>query len=312
MLKSTLAFLFFGVPHQGLAIESLVPLVKDQPNRALLESLNKNSALLQRLDRDFNKAFGARYPHVMSFYETEKSPTAVKVSSRDRKACISEMKEAATALLAYLKRLMNDIEKRSGQVKICFSSRHYPILGLDTLPIICVDERNDRDIRHVIKEKLMEVEPKEKSQQIEKEIILKAQGGFQWAVLVAAIAIEESVNGLKTEGIKEKIKNTPGALDELYIGILRGVPEAGKQQTIKLFQWILFAERPLSAQELREALATNEGMTCTTICELRKHEDWATSSEEFERRVKYLSRGLVEFQTREIWEQYEPGGEDSD
>lgn len=91
MLKSTLAFLFFGVPHQGMAIESLVPLVKDQPNRALLESLNKNSALLQRLDRDFNKAFGARYPHVISFYETEKSPTAVKVSSRDRKTCISEM-----------------------------------------------------------------------------------------------------------------------------------------------------------------------------------------------------------------------------
>jgi hypothetical protein len=80
ILNSTSGFLFFGVPHQGMAIESLVPLVKDQPNRSLLESLNKNSALLQRLEKEFSEAFGARCPQIVSFYETERSPTAVQVS----------------------------------------------------------------------------------------------------------------------------------------------------------------------------------------------------------------------------------------
>ena len=79
-LDSISGFLFFGVPHQGMSIESLVPLVKGQPNRSLLESLNKNSALLQHLEKEFSKGFGFRRPQIISFYETEKSPTAVEVS----------------------------------------------------------------------------------------------------------------------------------------------------------------------------------------------------------------------------------------
>lgn len=79
ILDSTVAFLFFGVPHEGMEIESLVPLVKDQPNRSLLESLNKNSGLLQRLKKDFSNSFGTNHPQIVSFYETEKSPTAVEV-----------------------------------------------------------------------------------------------------------------------------------------------------------------------------------------------------------------------------------------
>lgn len=80
ILNSTSGFLFFGVPHQGMAIESLIPLIKDHPNRSLLESLGKNSALLQRLEKEFSNAFGARSLRIVSFYETEKSPTAVQVS----------------------------------------------------------------------------------------------------------------------------------------------------------------------------------------------------------------------------------------
>jgi hypothetical protein len=72
--------LFFGVPHQGMAIKSLIPLVNDNPNRSLLESLNTNSAVLQRLQKGFSDAFGARPPQIDSFYETETSPTAVEVS----------------------------------------------------------------------------------------------------------------------------------------------------------------------------------------------------------------------------------------
>lgn len=72
--------MFLGVPHRGMAIESLVPLVKNNPNRALLESLGPNSALLQHLENDFNGAFRAKRPDVVAFYETEMSPTAVEVS----------------------------------------------------------------------------------------------------------------------------------------------------------------------------------------------------------------------------------------
>ncbi|KAL6819660.1 ankyrin repeat-containing domain protein [Trichoderma sp. SZMC 28015] len=546
ILRSTFGFAFFGVPHQGMAIESLVPLVKDYPNRGLLESLNKNSALLQRLENDFRNAFGTKGPRIVSFYETENSPTAVETGngkwelsgypsvlvdvssatcgstcqhpinrnhsemvkynnqydelytrvqialrplirrsqsksvavtparlSDENNECLRSLsfreqehryKEIHSAkdtcewlledsqyqawmcksrglfwvkgnpgagksvlmkyavkmmncrkpgelvvsffihgrgtplqknllgvfrallnsmltsfpkylsqlaerfndyerrfgtyqenrwswtekelqdfmsevlikgtknrpvtifidaidecgefhakyLLEYFKSLMNNIEREDAQVKICFSSRHFPLLGLKTISTISVEERNDKDIRLVIRERLKQIEPKARRQQMEKEILLKAQGGFQWVVLITSMVIDGNTIGIKAEKLHEMIQTTPEALDELYTNILSGVTEAENHQMTKLFQWILFAERPLSTQELREALATDKDMTCTTVSQLRSHASWSDTLEDFEKHVRHISRGLVEFHTREIWEQYEPGGEDSD
>ncbi|KAL7928945.1 ankyrin repeat protein [Trichoderma chlorosporum] len=440
ILNFTSGFLFFSVPRQGMAIESLVPLVKDYPNRSLLESLNKNSALLQRLEKDFRNAFGTKHPKVlfdvssatcgsnhqypinrnhseMVKYNSQYDDlyTRVRIAlkplmrrsqsksvdvtseqlSDENKECLMSlfffreqehrhkeihsekdtcewlfedsqwnpgagksvlMKFAVTiidrrksgelvktllgvfrallnsvlmsflgylsqltkrfndqerrfgschenrwswteeelqefmseiltkgtknrpgvifvdaidecgqrhakCLLEYFKSLMNIIEREEAQVKICFSSRHFPILGLDTISTISVEERNDKDI--VIQQRLKQIQPEAKRQQMEKEILSKAQGGFQWVVLITTI-------------------------------------------------WVLFAERPLSAQELREALATYKDMTFTTVSELRSHDSWSDTLDDFEKHVRQVSRGLVEFRTREIWEQYEPGGEDSD
>lgn len=80
-IRSIKQILFFGVPHQGMKIESLVPMVKDQPNRALVETLGRNSAVLQRHDKEFTKAFDPETPDIVSFYETKMSPTAQMVSS---------------------------------------------------------------------------------------------------------------------------------------------------------------------------------------------------------------------------------------
>jgi hypothetical protein len=74
----------------------------------------------------------------------------------------------------------------------------------------------------------------------------------------------------------------------------------------------MFAERPLSAQELRDALAIDQGSGCTSTSELRAHEGWADTIDDFEKYVKHISRGLVHFQSRDIWEQYVPDGGDSD
>ncbi|KAL5585868.1 hypothetical protein FOVSG1_013560 [Fusarium oxysporum f. sp. vasinfectum] len=220
----------------------------------------------------------------------------------------------AKCLLGYFKGLMDDVERDEAQVKICFSSRHYPILGPDTISTISVEERNDKDIRSVIRERLKEIQliSIATRQQIEKEILLKAHGGFQWAVSITGMVIRLNDTGINEEKLYEMITTTPEALDELYTTILSGITEADKRQTTKLFQWVLFSGQPLSAQELREALATDKGTACTTVSELKRHDSWIGSLTRFEMHVRHISRGLVEFQTREIWEQYELNGEDSD
>ncbi|GFF32144.1 isoform Er14 of ankyrin-1 [Aspergillus udagawae] len=550
ILNSICGFLFFGVPHQGMAIESLVPLVKDQPNRGLLESLGKNSALLMRLEQDFRDAFSERPIRIISFYETEKSPTAVKINDRwelsgpsqvlvdvSSATCgsknqhpisrshsemvkysdqydglyirvktvlrpllckvpgmrdalsaeagnnslvphstrsleclrslsfreqdhrlddihsavntcgwllndaqykdwmnkprglfwikgnpgagksvlmkfaaiamahrkygelvisyflhgrgtllqktplgvfrallnsmlksfptyLSELtvrfedrekrfgsyeegrwtwtekelqeflfrvltkgtkahpvvifvdaldeagKDAARSLLAYFRDMMKDIEREEGLVKICVSSRHYPILGHDIFPSISVEERNDQDIRLTIRDKLENVQPDTKRQQIEKEILLKAQGGFQWAVLVCDMVIEENDNGTKAEKLQEKLLAIPEDLDELYSDILGGLPETERHQTVKLFQWVLFAARPLSAQGLRDALSIDKDTQRNT--EIRKHPSWSDTLPEFEKHVRHISGGLIEFKTRDICDKYYPDEADKE
>src|SRR5204862_5679709 len=77
--KSTYGALFFGVPDRGMDIESLVPIVGDQPNRYLIDSLGKNSEFLRAQTIDFPKAFSFQDSQIISFYETLESPMAKMV-----------------------------------------------------------------------------------------------------------------------------------------------------------------------------------------------------------------------------------------
>lgn len=79
-LNATYGALFFGTPNQGMDIESLVTMVGDQPNRYLLESLGKGSEVLKALLNNFNEVFTSRDSEIISFYETQQSNQARKVS----------------------------------------------------------------------------------------------------------------------------------------------------------------------------------------------------------------------------------------
>ncbi len=73
--------LFFGVPNDGMDIESLIPIVGDQPNRSLLESLSAiNSQILRLQKKDFSSFLNQMKFELFCFYETKLSLTAARVS----------------------------------------------------------------------------------------------------------------------------------------------------------------------------------------------------------------------------------------
>ncbi|KFX90596.1 hypothetical protein V490_06374 [Pseudogymnoascus sp. VKM F-3557] len=76
LLESIYGALFFGVPSQGMDIASLIPMVKCQPNQALLHTLGKESQLLRNQSRDFPQAFASKESEIFCYYETEMSRTA--------------------------------------------------------------------------------------------------------------------------------------------------------------------------------------------------------------------------------------------
>ena len=81
LLGSVYGIAFFGVPHDGMDIGSLIPMVADGPNRFLVESIGHiNSQILSMQRRDFHIAMGEKgESEIICFFETKMSPTARKV-----------------------------------------------------------------------------------------------------------------------------------------------------------------------------------------------------------------------------------------
>lgn len=293
--------------------------------RALLNSMLQNFpahlAQLTAIFEEREKRFGGYMADRWKWTDKELQDFLTTVLTKGTKSqpaiifvdALDECGEGpAKSLLAYFKDLAKQAEREGAQVKICFSSRHYPILGLETVPAMSVEEQNGEDILWYTRDRLKDIQPEFKRQQIEDEILLKARGGFQWVFLVTETIIGRNLAGIRAEKLLEELTSCPETLSELYAALLSGITEAEKHQVVKLFRWVLYAERPLSAQELREALATDADMSYSSVSRLRTHEGWSNTLADFERHVKHISRGLVQFQTREIWEQYDPDGEDSD
>lgn len=78
-LRAIRGLIFFGVPTHGMNIQSLIPIVGDQPNRSLLQSLEKDSMFLQEQNERFHKELNDYDLNIAYFYETRMSPTAQQV-----------------------------------------------------------------------------------------------------------------------------------------------------------------------------------------------------------------------------------------
>lgn len=82
LVRAIYGVVFFGTPHDGMDITSLIPMAGDSsPNRSLIESLSRNnSQVLTAQQRDFHRALGDKgNSEVFCFYETLESPTAQQV-----------------------------------------------------------------------------------------------------------------------------------------------------------------------------------------------------------------------------------------
>ncbi|KAK7409433.1 hypothetical protein QQX98_008394 [Neonectria punicea] len=84
LLGAVYGVVFFGVPHDGMDINSLIPMVGDQPNRFLVESIGHvNSQILSTQRREFHPVLGEKgESEVFCFYETLQSPTAQEVDTQ--------------------------------------------------------------------------------------------------------------------------------------------------------------------------------------------------------------------------------------
>ncbi|KAK8249385.1 hypothetical protein IWZ00DRAFT_488791 [Phyllosticta capitalensis] len=185
---------------------------------------------------------------------------------------------------------LSDLDQ-TGKLKVCVSCRYYPNLFTRGLRIP-VEKGNRQDIATYVKHELSSLRDIEQTG-VEHQIITRAQGIFQWAVLVSFKAIQMSKEGKTAKMIESAIADVPKSLDKLYEGLLENSDD--REQTLRLFQWICYSEEPLNLLQLRWILVLSPAMKEQSIEDCINGPEFRTSPEQLCSAIRYLSKGLVEF-----------------
>ncbi|KAH7175771.1 hypothetical protein EDB81DRAFT_836086 [Dactylonectria macrodidyma] len=175
-------------------------------------------------------------------------------------------------------------------IHICFTCRHYPILpDLDGTLQICTEKENREDISTFVQDKLSSFRGRTSST-IPELITNRADGVFMWAWLVVKQVLVLEREGAGPTGIEAKIHLVPQELDDLYRELIRNMGS----DSLKLIQWICFATRPLSRDELRWAMLVDADCPHRSLYECQSAGDYISDDDRMKRRVQALSHGLAE------------------
>jgi hypothetical protein len=177
----------------------------------------------------------------------------------------------------------------SSQFRVCFTCRQYPVLDIDCPFEICLEHENKQDISTYVLDQLSEFQ-KRAASTIPNLIIDRAKGVFMWTRLVVERVLKLELEGEEASEIKKKVEFIPRKLDKLSLGLVRSMDE--KPVSLKLIQWICFATRPLSIEELRWAMIVDTDCSHKSLQQCQDAADYIRDMTE--RKLINLSRGLVE------------------
>ncbi|MCJ1431234.1 hypothetical protein MMC27_000585 [Xylographa pallens] len=195
-------------------------------------------------------------------------------------------------VVSFLEQLTNFGRSTQLSIGILFSSRQFPDIYIEECNEIEPEKWNRADISEYVHQKLLKIAAKQGVSELQQEIVGKSQGVFLWVVLVVDILIKNRHETITEK--RKKLQQVPSELDQLFTSILKEFDAEELQKTAKIVQWVLFAERPLSPEELFTAIAFDTEHPYTSF------EAWRTSGEfwedenQLEAWIRTRSRGLAE------------------
>ncbi|KAH0162964.1 purine and uridine phosphorylase, partial [Aureobasidium melanogenum] len=176
----------------------------------------------------------------------------------------------------------------NSQFFVCFSSRHYPHITIDKCVelILEAQQGHSEDITKYINSRL-KVGRSKRAEQIKSEMHANAQGVFLWVVLVVPM-LQKAYDHGKVHELGECLKGIPKGLHELFEDILRR--DAENMENLKsCLKWILYADRPLSPEELYFAILSTSNSAPITVWD---PED--VTAADINRFILSSSKGLAE------------------
>ncbi|OAG42284.1 hypothetical protein AYO21_03452 [Fonsecaea monophora] len=225
------------------------------------------------------------------FFETIQfnSRTAVEIFVDALDECKEE--EVRTIIAAFERCAAESMAKRSRNLKICWSSRHYPHISIINGFEIRVEKENLGDISLYVHHHMARSERQQSFQTLEKRIVEKSNGVFLWAVLVVHRICKLADKGLPVARIEKVIHELPSELSKLYSEIFSTLDPELAEDSANLMYLVLYAGRPLDTDELRIGL---EFMRSTYPSSLEGFANLSEQVSYFRNFVTGLSGGLLE------------------
>jgi ankyrin repeat protein len=236
LLERSLEGLYRGLLHQLL---TLVPRLQD-----VLKPQETASSADQAWPLDSLKAlFGE----------------AILKLGQDRVTCfidaLDECPEGEVRdMVEFFEELGESIAEEDIGFRVCFSSRHYPQVTMMKCQPMILDgqEGHEDDIARYVRSKLkveLNAPGDNTAEEVRIAVQAKAKGIFMWVVLVVRILNEESDRGSDNAKLRECLGQIPAELHNLFQDILqRGIHD--NKYLLPILQWISFAQRPLTREEL--------------------------------------------------------------
>ncbi|KAF5639291.1 ankyrin protein [Fusarium sp. NRRL 52700] len=221
--------------------------------------------------------------------------TVAKLGQRSFRCFIDALDECdeqqVMDLVEYFEDLAKKCAEENADLRVCFSSRHYPYIDIRFGIRIILEEQmgHASDLESYIKSNLR-VKDRKLLAELQERMLEKAAGVFLWVVLVVDIMNKENCRGRLA--VRRRLEQVPSGLSDLFKDLLKRDNNNMEELQLSLL-WILLSERPLKPEEYYHAIWSGlylEGLADPDIPEV----DIEDSEDCFASCVISSSKGLAE------------------
>ena len=148
---------------------------------------------------------------------------------------------------------------RSDDIKICLSSRPWNVFtrafGWGSHPAIRLEDLTWRDIQSYVRDtlgsnklfcQLMAGKDSVRCENLQVEIVSRAQGVFLWVFLVVRSLVQGLTNADRIIDLERRLQSLPTDLETYFRHMLDSIEDVYKQQTVQTFYIALQAAEPLN------------------------------------------------------------------
>lgn len=208
----------------------------------------------------------------------------------------------------------------SGNIKICVSSREYPVFmdGFTPTMRIRLHDLTRHDMDTYIRDKIAHASAEESFESLVSSIMNKANGVFLWVALVVKSLREGLENGLSCSDLTREVDILPDQLESLYRHILASLGRSARKKAYQTFAMV----RELKKENYRMSLLAYsffEEYEVGTSFFMKEKNDFPIDSltgdrgkeraQSTSRKLAGWCKGLVEPYQKPIWVQ-DPRDED--